>query len=51
MAAATSVSKTKSEDVLGEKFDRCLVDTGAKMATGLAVGKFLAIFESCLFVK
>ena len=28
----------KSEDALGERWDKCLADTGIKMATGLAVG-------------
>ena len=30
---------TKSEDILGEKWDRCLSDTGIKMAGGLVMGK------------
>ena len=28
------MSKTRSEDVLGEKWDRCLADTGVKMLGG-----------------
>lgn len=32
---------TRSEDVLGQKWDKCLADTAIKMAGGLAVGKTL----------
>ena len=38
---------TRSEDVLGEKWDRCLVDAGIKLAGGFTVG---ALF-SLLFFK
>jgi len=31
-------TKTRSEDVLGVKWDRCLADTGIKMLGGLTVG-------------
>ena len=33
----------KSEDVLGQKWDRCLVDCGIKMGSGLAVGAILSL--------
>ena len=33
----------KSEDVLGQKWDRCLVDCGIKMGSGLAVGAVLSL--------
>jgi hypothetical protein len=36
---STAIKMTKAEDVLGEKWDRCLVDTGIKMTSGLAIGK------------
>ena len=29
----------KSEDILGEKWDRCLSDTAIKMAGGLVMGE------------
>ena len=41
--AATS-TKIKPEDVLDEKMDRCFVDFGNKMASGLAVGKEIIYF-------
>ena len=37
MAAASA--KVKSEDILGQKWDKCLVDGGIKMTSGLAIGK------------
>ena len=39
---------TKSEDVLGEKWDRCLVDSAIKLGGGLAVG---AIFSLVFFKR
>ena len=41
MAAAAEQCKveTRSEDILGQKWDRCLVDGGIKVATGFALGK------------
>ncbi|KAF2368776.1 Protein of unknown function DUF543 [Trinorchestia longiramus] len=41
------MSKTKSEDVLGEKWDRCVADTLIKMGGGLGVG----VVFSVLFFK
>ena len=38
----------KSEDVLGERWDRCLVDTGIKLAGGFAIG---TIFSLLLFKR
>merc|ERR1712039_655277 len=35
---------TKSEDILGEKWDRCLSDTAIKMAGGLAMGGVFSVF-------
>ena len=40
MASATV---TKSEDFLGQKWDKCLVDGGLKMAAGLTVGAVLSL--------
>ena len=34
---------TRSEDVLGEKWDRCLVDAGIKIAGGLVVGSVFSL--------
>ncbi|XP_052760497.1 MICOS complex subunit Mic10-like [Mya arenaria] len=31
-------SGVKSEDVLGQKWDRCLTDTGLKFVTGASIG-------------
>lgn len=36
---AASAKNVKSEDLLGEKWDKCLVDGGIKMSSGLAIGK------------
>ena len=38
-----AVTVTRSEDVLGEKWDRCLVDTGIKLAGGLVVGSLFSL--------
>ena len=38
--AATS-TKVNSEDILGQKWDKCVVDAGIKMSSGLAIGKSL----------
>ena len=38
-----TVAVTRSEDVLGEKWDRCLVDTGIKLAGGFAVGTLFSL--------
>jgi inner membrane organizing system protein 1 len=43
---STAIKMTKAEDVLGEKWDRCLVDTGIKMTSGLAIG---AVFSLVMF--
>lgn len=41
---ATAVAKTvKSEDVLGEKWDKCLVDGGIKVTSGLAIGLYFIL--------
>jgi len=50
MAAATSevTSAVKAEDVLGQKFDKCLVDTSIKIGTGLALG---SVFSLLLFKR
>ena len=46
MASVESTSKmVKSEDILGEKWDKCLLDGGIKMSSGLAIGKF---FPKCV---
>ena len=37
------MSKSKSEDVLGEKWDRCLADTSVKILGGLTVGCLLSL--------
>jgi len=42
------MSTTKSEDVLGEKWDRCLADTSIKLLGGLAVG---SVFSVLLFKR
>jgi len=42
------MSKTRSEDVLGEKWDRCLADTTVKMLGGLTVG---SVFSLLLFKR
>ena len=44
--AATKVD-IKSEDILGEKWDKCVVDAGIKMSSGLAIGK--KFFHTCIF--
>ena len=36
MAAAST--KVNSEDILGQKWDKCVVDAGIKMSSGLAIG-------------
>ena len=41
------MSKTKSEDVLGEKWDRCLADTSLKIAGGKMK---LAIFNKNIII-
>ncbi|XP_018009918.1 MICOS complex subunit Mic10 [Hyalella azteca] len=41
------MAKTKSEDILGEKWDRCVSDTIVKMGGGLGVG----VLFSVLFFK
>ena len=48
MTASKPTQITKSEDVLGQKWDRCLVDAGIKLAGGLAVG---SIFSLLLFKR
>ena len=42
-ATSKTVAVTRSEDVLGEKWDRCLVDTGIKLAGGFAVGTLFSL--------
>ena len=45
--AATS-TKVNSEDILGQKWDKCVVDAGIKMSSGLAIGKSLKkVFVNC----
>ena len=48
ISASKPMQVTKSEDVLGEKWDKCLVDTGIKLAGGLAIG---SIFSLLLFKR
>ena len=38
MAAA---KQTKSEDILGEKWDHCITDSITKMGGGLVIGQYL----------
>ena len=38
-AKQTATTLAKAEDFLGERWDRCLADTGTKMAGGFALGK------------
>jgi len=40
--AATS-TKVNSEDILGQKWDKCIVDAGIKMSSGLAIGAVLSL--------
>ena len=47
-ATSKTVAVTRSEDVLGEKWDKCIVDTGIKLAGGLAVG---SVFSLLLFKR
>ena len=37
--ATAEKSVTRSEDILGEKWDKCVVDAGIKLGTGIVVGK------------
>ena len=37
--ATAEKSVTRSEDILGEKWDKCVVDAGIKLSTGIVVGK------------
>lgn len=37
------MSKSRSEDVLGEKWDRCLADASVKLLGGLTVGSVLSL--------
>ena len=34
---------TKSEDVLGKKWDKCVVDTGIKLVGGFAIGSLVSL--------
>merc|ERR1711974_193858 len=45
---ATAEPAVKAEDVLGHKFDKCLVDTSIKVGTGLVVG---SVFSLLLFKR
>merc|ERR1711962_810792 len=50
-AMATTTTEepaVKAEDVLGQKFDKCLVDTSIKVGTGLVVG---SVFSLLLFKR
>ena len=38
------MASVKSEDILGQKWDRCVLDAGIKMSSGLAIGKFFKDF-------
>ena len=31
----------KTEEILGQKWDKCVLDAGIKMSSGLAIGKLL----------
>ena len=37
--ATAEKTVTRSEDILGEKWDKCVVDAGIKLSTGIVVGK------------
>ena len=40
---ATTTAVTKSEDFFGQKWDKCLVDGGLKLAGGFTVGAILSL--------
>ena len=44
--ATAEKTVTRSEDILGEKWDKCVVDAGIKLSTGIVVGKNNAKFLS-----
>merc|ERR1712098_794948 len=56
MAATTSTKESgnlatavvRSEDVLGQKWDKCLVDSSIKLGTGLVIG---SVFSLLLFKR
>ena len=31
----------KTEEILGQKWDKCVLDAGIKMSSGLAIGKLI----------
>ena len=43
-----STAAPKSEDVLGQRWDKCLADTAIKLGGGLAIG---SIFSLMLFKR
>ena len=38
----------KTEEILGQKWDKCVLDAGIKMSSGLAIGK---LFKKEMFLK
>merc|ERR1712215_488234 len=44
----TTMAAAKAEDILGEKWDRCLADTLVKMGGGIALG---AVFSAIVFKR
>ena len=52
--ATAEKTVTRSEDILGEKWDKCVVDAGIKLSTGIVVGKnhtkFIVIFGHISFL-
>ena len=38
----------KTEEILGQKWDKCVLDAGIKMSSGLAIGK---LFKKKMFLK
>ena len=38
----------KTEEILGQKWDKCVLDAGIKMSSGLAIGK---LFKWKIFLK
>ena len=38
----------KTEEILGQKWDKCVLDAGIKMSSGLAIGK---LFKKRYFLK
>ena len=43
LATVEASKLVKSEDILGKKFDKCLLDCTIKMTSGLAIGMYRVI--------